>query len=126
MAKKESKELEQTQANPPAAPQAAEGLGKAEKEGVAQGGNDAEGHQNTPVDKGGETKPAGGKRPAGSKKAFPEWIAKEAKKAFATHDIDRIHFTSDGCGFGDPECARIHAVTLADPTVTTIGRNELN
>lgn len=113
----------EAETDPAAATQAATRPEETEEKSGQESGADAEGHEDTGMDPRGETPPAGGEGLSDREKAFFERIAAEAEKVFAGSDVERLFFTSDGCGFSDSECARIHAATLDDPTKITIERN---
>ena len=50
---------------------------------------------------------------------------KRAKEVFASHNVDKIYFTSDGTAFIEPQYARLHAPSLKDEKVITVKRQEV-
>ena len=50
---------------------------------------------------------------------------KRAKAVFENHNVEQVHFTSDGTGFLQEQHARIHAGNLGDEIVTTIKKEEV-
>ena len=49
-----------------------------------------------------------------------------AKKVFASHDIERLWFTVDGCGFCNEADASAHADTLVSKALLEIDRKDLD
>lgn len=125
MEKKKKKKQSGAEADPTAAQEAATRPCETEEKGGQAGGADAEGREDTGMDQGGETPPAGGERLSEDDKAFLKGMVEAARKVFASNSVQRLWFTADGCGFGNEADAADHAATLGSQTLTMIDRNDL-
>ena len=114
-----------TETDPAAAAQVAARHDQTKEKGGQAGGADAEGHEDTGLDQGGETPPAGGEGLSDREKAFLKDMTEAARKVFASNSVQRLWFTADGCGFGNEADAADHAATLGSQTLTMIDRNDL-
>lgn len=116
----------EAETDPAAATQAATRPEETEEKSGQEGGADAEGHEDTGMDPRGETPPAGGEGLSDREKAFLKEVVDSAKKVFASHDIERLWFTVDGCGFGNEADASAHADTLVSKALLKIDREDLD
>ena len=116
----------EAETDPATTTQAATRPEETEEKGGQACGADAEGHEDTGMDPRGETPPAGGEGLSDDETAFLKEITKSAKKVFASHDVERLWFTADGCGFGNEADASAHADTLASKALLEIGRKDLD
>lgn len=114
-----------TEDNPTAAQETATRPEETEKKGGQAGGADAEGREDTGMDQGCETPPAGGERLSEDDKAFLKGMVEAARKVFASNSVQRLWFTADGCGFGNEDDAADHAATLGSQNLIMIDRNDL-
>ena len=115
-----------TEDNPTAAQETATRPEETEEKGDQESGTDAEGHEDSGLDKGDETPATGGEGLSDSEKAFLREIVVSAKKVFASHDVERLWFTADGCGFGNEADASAHADTLVSKALLEIDRKDLD
>ena len=116
----------EAETDPATATQAATRPEETEEKGGQEGGADAEGREDTGMDPRGETPPTGGEGLSDDETAFLKEITKSAKKVFASHDIERLWFTVDGCGFGNEADASAHADTLVSKALLKIDRKDLD
>lgn len=115
-----------TEDNPTTAQEAATRPEETEEKGGQESGADAEGHEDTGLDQGGETPPTGGEWLSDDETAFLKEITNSAKKVFASHDVERLYFTADGLGFGNETDAGDHAATLESQSILVVNRKDLN
>lgn len=114
-----------TEDNPTAAQETATRPEETEEKGDQESGTDAEGHEDSGLDKGDETPATGGEGLSDSEKAFLRELVASAKKVFASHDLERLYFTADGMGFGNETDASNHATTLESHAILTVDRKDL-
>ena len=112
--------------DPATATQAATRPEETEEKGGQAGGTDAEGHEDSGLDQGSETPPAGGEGLSDREKAFLKEVVESAKKVFATRDVDCLWFTADGLGFGNEADASNHADTLNNRSLLMVDRKDLD
>lgn len=114
-----------TEDNPTAAQETATRPEETEEKGGQAGGADAEGHEDSGLDKGDETPATGGEGLTEDDKAFLKGMVEAARKVFASNSVQRLWFTADGCGFDNEADAADHAATLGSQTLLMIDRNTL-
>lgn len=112
-----------TETDPTAAPQAATRPEETEEKGGQEGGTDAEGPEDPGLDQGGEAPATGSTR---FSEEVLNQIEESAKKVFASNNVDRLWFTTDGCGFGNEADASAHAATLMNKELLEINRKDLD
>ena len=110
--------------------------GETEEKSGQESGTDAEGHEDTGLDQGGETPATGGQGLSDREitkdliEEVTENIMKEvyesAKKVFARNDVERLWFTVDGCGFCNKADASAHAETLMSKDLLEINRKDFD